>query len=168
MQLIEFFLWKNQPCNENNNLITKIGITINHLEPVILYLAIYFFSEKKLPNWVHYIMIVYVLSAVIRDVSRINLYKDSCTNVTNESSPHLHWKWNEGTYSTLFYLLFLAVLIILSINGIYNGYHMSFLITIAYILSYLIYGDKHAIGAMWCFAAAFVPIITPYFYKINL
>ena len=165
MQLIEYFLWKNQTCNNININITKLGIGINHMEPVILWLAILIFSKKILPKWVNAMMIVYILSAILYTI-KIN--NNSCTTVTNESAPHLHWKWNNDTYGTYFYLFFLVTLIILSITGITHGYHLAILITTSFIISFIIYGKFKSVGAMWCFMAAFVPIIIPYFYKIKI
>ena len=165
MQLIEFILWKNQPCNKTNKNITTIGIIVNHMEPIILWLAILIFSNKQLPQWVNYTLLFYLFFSIFYSISAI---KNECTNVTPESSPHLLWKWNNKHGADIFYALFLFCLIILSINGLKFGYHQAIIITASFILSGLIYGNKKSVGAMWCFAAAFGPIITPYFYKIKL
>lgn len=165
MQLVEFILWKNQPCNKNNIKITTIGIIINHMEPIILWLAILLFSTKKLPSWVNYTLLFYLFYSIFYSISAI---KHECTNVTSESSPHLYWKWNNKNGSSIYYGLFLFCLIILSIYGLKFGYHQAILISFSFALSGIIYGKYKSTGAMWCFAAAFAPIITPYFYKIKL
>lgn len=165
MQLIEYLLWKNQSCDNFNINITKLGIVINHMEPIIFWLAILMFSEKKLPLWVNGLMGGYIIAAIIYTN---NVNNNSCTVVTPESSPHLYWKWTSGKYEYIFYTLFLLTLILLSIKGLKNGYHMAFIITLAFIISFFIYGKNKSIGTMWCFMAAFAPIIIPYFYKIKL
>lgn len=162
MQLIEFMLWKNQLCNNININISKLGILINHMEPIILYIGIYFFSKKVLPIWIHYMMLLYLVGSIIYT---IKVFKNECTTVTPDSSPHLHWKWNEGKFSGLYYTLFLTILVILSIYGIENGIIMSAIILCGFITSFYIYGNKHSIGAMWCFYAAIAPYLSLILYK---
>lgn len=172
MQLIEFVLWKNQPsgqllginsCNTINRYTSKIGLLINNSEPLILWIAIILFSKKKLPVWLHGIMLLYMSSSVLYNYN----IDDSCTTTTVESLPHLKWKWNNGSYSFIFYTFFLLCCILLSIYGLEHGYHLAFVFLISFILSYSIYKKTHAIGAMWCFFAAFAPFLLPLIYKIK-
>ena len=52
MQLVEYFLWKNQNCNSDekqlhtNQTITNVGVIINHLEPIALYIGILLFDNS--------------------------------------------------------------------------------------------------------------------------
>jgi len=165
MQLIEFVLWNNKDCGEINKLTTKIGLVINHLEPIILWIGVLLFSKKIIPEWIHYLMIIYFISTILYSS---NVYKNDCTQVTEESKPHLLWKWNLYPYQNYYYLFFLITLNILAIYGVEYGYHMAFLVTTSFIISSVIYNKTNTIGAMWCFAAAFAPLITPLVYQINL
>jgi hypothetical protein len=90
-----------------------------------------------------------------------------CTTVTPESEPYLHWKWNYENNHTYYYMYFLTSLILLSLYGLQKGYVNAALIIISYTMSYLIYEKKHAIGAMWCFAAAFAPLLLPIFVNLT-
>ena len=165
MQLIEFFLWKNQPCNNMNKKIGKIGMIVNNLEPIILWLAIIYFSKKKLPNWMHVVMGSFILFTLY--ISYNSYTRDSCTVVTDDSSPHLNWLWNnEGNFNEIYYLFFLIVCILLAIFGLTYGYHMAMILLISYLLSYIIYVKSKSLGSMWCFFAAFVPLLIPTIYKI--
>lgn len=184
MQLVDYFLWKNQPCkitknnkicnkdeilncNKMNNATTAAGIIINHLEPLILFGGIMLFSNKTLPNP---IIILFCIFMIIISLYTIDIFtykdKSKCTTVTKESNPHLHWKWNGGEYSFIVYLLFLIVLILLSYYGLENGYINAFIILIGFIISKYIYGNKRSTGAMWCFIAAFAPWLLFFLYKI--
>lgn len=172
MQLIEFFLWMTIHSRDTktciypntNKLITKIGILINHMEPIVFWLAIIFFSKKRLPTSVHQIMIFYIIISIIYTTAVFNIKE--CTTVSDISKPHLHWKWNQGPYHFLYYLLFLIVFIIVSIYGLDKGDINAILIIISFAISYLLYGDKHSIGAMWCFAGAFIPWILIILYNV--
>jgi len=169
MQLIEFFLWKNQPCNQMNKNISIIGMIINNMEPIILWLAIIIFSDKKLPTWIHLIMALYLIASFYISYKSYTDNKTSCTTVTPESSPHLNWKWNEGNiFTNIFYIFFLLVCVLLSIYGLSYGMVMAFIFLLSFFASFLIYGKSHSVGAMWCFIAAFVPIVLPFICKIPI
>lgn len=163
MQFIEYLIWNNLECNNINNYITKLGIVINHLEPVVLWIAIILFSKIKLNKYIHLFVLIYIIYAIVYTKS---VFNTTCTTITEKSKPHLHWLWNNNYNAQYFYAYFLFVFIILSIYGLEKGYINASLVLISFILSYKIYGDKHTVGAMWCFAAAFGPIILAYLYKL--
>lgn len=163
MQLIEFILWNNNACNSINQITTKTGIIINHLEPVILWLAIVYFSNSQLPKFVHQYMILFLLITIIYTIS---VFNDNCTSVTNTSKPHLFWAWNNHSYASYYYALFLLALLLLSIYGLQNnGTTHALLVLLSFAVSHFIYKGKQTIGAMWCFMAAFAPVIIPFLYS---
>ena len=161
MQLIEYYLWKNQDCNKTNENITKLAIIINHLEPIALYIGILLLSINTLPLFVHIMVLIYII--IIYNyihLNKINTIK--CTTVNDKSKPHLYWEWNDKNMSSYVYLYFLITLITLSIYGLENGIIHSEIITVGFIGSYIIYGNSHSIGAMWCFYASIAPWIYAY------
>jgi hypothetical protein len=165
MQLIEYVLWENQSCNDINKSTTKIGVLVNHTEPIVLWLAILFLSTKELPNYVNLLMIAFVIITIFYTKYVLD---DNCTTVTPSSSPHLMWKWNYQDYFQIYYPFFLLCLNLLAINGIENGYYLAIIITLAFMISKIIYDKKKVIGAMWCFIAAFVPWAIPMIYESNM
>jgi hypothetical protein len=162
MQLIEFFLWNNQPCNAINKTVSNLGLFVNNAEPIVLWLAIILFSKKILPNWMHFVMILYSTATVLYN----NSIDESCTIPTPESAPYLEWKWNTGKYYQVFYGFFLLVCILLSIYGLEYGYHTALIFIVSFGISYIIYRRKRVVGSMWCFIAAFCPFLIPTIYKI--
>lgn len=166
MQLIEYFLWDNQECNNVNKNTTKIGTIVNHLEPIILWISILLFATQKIPEFVNPIMIFFIIATIVYTGYVIN---DNCTLVTPESSPHLYWSWNnDNKYSGIYYSFFIIVLNILAISSMEFGFHFASILTGGYVLSYAIYNNYKSVGSMWCFFAAFAPWIIPFIYKINL
>lgn len=156
MQLIEYFIWNNLSCSATNNYITKAGIIINHTEPIVLWLGILYFSKLKLDNWVNFLMLGFIILTFFYTKS---IFDNSCTTITKESSPHLHWLWNSGQNAKIYYTYFLMMFVILSIYGLENGIIHAILCVISLGISYKIYGDKHAVGAIWCFMAALSPFL---------
>lgn len=164
MQLIEYLLWTNQTCNNFNKNITKLGIVINHIEPIALWLGIlYFYKHNPLSEKVTQLMYTYIVATVIYTKY---VWTDECTRVSNESKPHLDWKWNNKNYGTPYYLLFLICLVMLSLQGLkpYGHIHAVFIL-ISYTISFIIYRDKKTVGSMWCFMASFAPWIIPTLYE---
>lgn len=159
MQLVEFFLWNNQPCNDTNKKVTKIGMFINHMEPIALWIGILLFSSKILPLEVNLLMFFFFLLSFIYSNK---LFKKGleCTSPSDDSKPYLEWKWNRGEHKYIYYTVFIIALILLSLYGLDDGKFQASLIGGSYILSYYLYGEKKAIGNMWCFMAAFAPWVT--------
>lgn len=61
MQLIEYLLWNNNKCNSINKIITKIGISLNHFQPYLLYLAIIYFNGfNQLSLYIHQLVFIYL------------------------------------------------------------------------------------------------------------
>jgi len=169
MQLIEFFLWKNQSCNDLNKQTSKIGLIINHLEPVILWVAILLLSSKELPLYVNVLMTGFVIITILYTKYILDKSDETkCSLVTPESKPHIEWKWNNQKYNNIYYVLFLLCLNVVSINGVEHGYHLASILTISLLISIAIYSDKKVTGSMWCFLAAFLPWIIPVVYEIKL
>jgi hypothetical protein len=156
MQLIEYFLWTNQSCNQENINVTKTGIIINHLEPIVLWVAILVLSKYNLPTYVNILMTIFLLATYLYTTT---VFTDECTM---KEGKHLVWKWNMGEYANYYYIFFLICMNLLLINGVDNGTKLAIMSTISYAISIMIYGSEKSIGAMWCFFAAFVPWIIPY------
>lgn len=153
-----------QPCADvataaANRRVSAWGAWVNHLEPVALWAALVAFGPRRLPPLAHALAAVYAAVAVAvtaRMTAR-------CTEPSRESAPHLHWRWNEdhGTRRDTwpFYALFLATSVALMLWGLPppQGTTVAALTTASLAASWLVYSDKHAVGAMWCFAATAMP-----------
>jgi len=168
MQLIEFFLWRLQHPTQCslNKLFAYAGIIINHLEPVVLYLAILYFARHRLPPWTHWIVFIYMITATFY-VAR-SLKKQSCVVATLTSNPHLYWNWTHGKYYQIFYFLFLLTVCLLCFYGLEAPYNqfVAWNILLFFLLSYVIYGKKFVVGSMWCFFSSFIPwILLFYIYQ---
>lgn len=171
MQLLEFFLWKFQPCNldqtitNTNKNVSLLANVVNHLEPFALWFAILYFSKVKLSSNITSYMYLFTFLTILYTYNVLTTTE--CTTVSEKSKPHLHWKWNSGPYYVEFYTLFLITLVLLSYYGLEYPRNIinAGIILISYIVSYYIYGDKHSVGAMWCFAAAFAPWVLIFLYQ---
>lgn len=183
MQLVDYFLWKNQPCeiteknkicnkdelvncNKANNNTTTAGIIINHLEPLVLFIGIMLFSNKTLPISIIILFIIFMIFLLFYTINVFSQDDEDnlCTTVTEESDPHLHWKWNYEEYNFIVYFFFVIILVLLSYYGLEKGYINALVVTIGFAISKYIYGTKRSTGSMWCFIAAFAPWLLYFIY----
>ena len=164
MQLIDFFLWTNNKCNNINIQISTIGAVLNFIQPIILYLAIIYYNKditnenkKKL----NIIILLYIVGLLIYC---INLFPLGCSSVTEKSFPYLQWSW----YYKYIPNYLLTILIILPISlmllmyfGLDKPYnlYLSLIIMLSFIISFIIYKKQKAFGNMWCWIAVFIPIV---------
>ena len=157
MQLIEFFLWRNQECNDTNKLISIAGMLLNHLQPVILFLAVMYFKGGSINKQYRSIMIITLLIylAVIIPYSLEYLKTNICTNKSIPDNDHINWDWTHLHNAQIIYLIFLLSFLII---GYPIGKYFTAVILISFIISYFIYGTQKVVGPMWCFLAAFPPL----------
>jgi hypothetical protein len=178
LQLVDYILWKNQPCNiteskkickleeikscnKINKQTTTTGMILNNLEPVILFMSIIIFSKKKLPIWVICLVFLFMIVMMVYTIDTIkkkDTVEKECTYVTEQSYPHLFWQWNYNEpYNGFIYTFFVILFVILAYYGFSNTYFSSIMILLSYIVSFIIYKDKKSIGTMWCYISAFFP-----------
>lgn len=197
MQLVDFFLWQNSDrleerkkkedkeikkcesvvlcnsdkidkCNKTNKVVSKVGLFINHMEPFVLWGSILKFSKKRLPFIVNLMMIIFLILTLIYSMNVISDEEASCTMETEESSPHLHWKWNYGKNHRQYYTIFGLIIMMLSVFGLEDGFVLAFVSSISFAISNEVYKETHSVGNMWCFVAAFCPwLLTGIYSKIK-
>jgi len=156
MQLVDFALWTSPSCGPVNTAATRAGIIINHLEPLVLYAAILALSPNELPSHIHGLALAYTVMTVEYTFRALKTVQ--CTEVTPESKPHLHWRWNDMSGKAQHYMLFLGLLVGLSIYGLKDhGYLHAAILLVSFGASYSVYQGRKSTGAMWCFLASFVP-----------
>lgn len=165
MQLIEYLLWTNNKCNNKNKFITKIGISLNHLQPYVLYLLILKYNEGILPIHIHYLMLCFLILNINYFIINFKLLK-KCT-IGIENKKELQWKIQYGL-TKKFYYLFPFIMALLMIKGLkkYN-YLNAFLIVITFMISYLKYRNSKGIGSIWCLMAAYISFLLNIIYSFK-
>jgi hypothetical protein len=164
MQLIDFFLWSNNKCNNINIKISTVGAFLNFIQPIILYLAILYYNKDIKNENKKKINIIILIYIIILFLYCMNLFPLNCSIVTQKSFPYLQWSW----YYKYVPNYLLTILIILPISlfllmyfGLDKPYnlYLSLILMLSFIISFIIYKKKKAFGNMWCWFAAFIPII---------
>ena len=160
MQLIEFYLWTNNTCNNKNIQISIIGAIVNFIQPIILYLSILYFNktiEKNNKTKLHIIILVYIIILIIYIMRILPI---GCSTMNEYSKPYLEWSWmyeKHTSYIGMYFPIAIMLLLYIGLDKPYNIY-LSLLCIISFILSYIIYRKQRAFGNIWCWFTVFIPI----------
>ena len=159
MQFIEYLLWNHQKCDNYNKLISKIGMWLNHLQPIVLGLLAIIFNPT-IPYFIISIIILLYLCVIIPySLQYKDIGKLECT-IKNLKTDHLKWVWNYLHYNVLVYVLFLLAVVLIFLYGLPNkelGIYAAIVAVVTYLSSVVIY--KNDVGSMWCFYAVFIPLL---------
>jgi hypothetical protein len=159
MQLVEYFLWSDLKCTGINQTTSKIGILLNHFQPVVLLLISLFYLESNNSssfninqNVLILINIIYSIY-VIYDYKRFLDEKNFCVKPNKKG--HLDWTWKHNFNYTFYHLL--IFLNLLNYNNYYN-------LTMSMILSYVIFfvsltKFRDNIGEFWCLMVTGIPFL---------
>jgi len=159
MQLIEYLLWKHQECDQYNKNLTIAGMILNHLQPVVLFLAVILFN-KNIPSNNLKIMITVILIYAIAIIPYSLQFNKFCTQKGKESNNHLVWKWNNMDRAEVVYSIFLVSMMVITFFGMPSHKVIHTLITLlTFVISAVIYGKQQVAGALWCYIAAFAPLV---------
>ena len=157
MQLVDYLFWKNLECTSINTQITRSGIVLNHLQPIVLIGLQYAFG-LKLSKPSIYIASLYIVCAVIYSV--YNFYNVKCTTLSQKTNV-VYWKWNNEKFSKLMYSMFLLSFIVSCANfkNKQFGTLMMCFGIITLIMGFLKPKLNESVGRMWCHYSALLPLI---------
>jgi hypothetical protein len=158
MQLLEFFLWNNQKCDEINKNLSYIGLIITHLQPVILGLITILLSKAPNIPAIIGVLIIYSLCMIPYSLQFKDTEDLQCTHRI-PGNPHLIWTWNDlpnAAYVYVVYLLAFILIPFLGFKSVKNATIFAITTVSSFQISSLFY--KRAMGTMWCFFGAFVPV----------
>jgi hypothetical protein len=137
MQLLEYFMWKDQECKGTNQIASKLGYINILLQPL---LSIYTYYPNK---W------LYLLYALL--ITQIRLPTDFCSR-PNPNSCHLSWPWlpfEKVTLAVWFVLQFLPPFMTT------KEYFLSGML--AYLYSFN--RSQGSIGSLWCWIVVLYGIV---------
>lgn len=162
MQVYDIIFWASLDKKLGMNVnytFTKVAMITNHLQPIILAYLV----NKIIPlnNISLSILFIYSVVALIYSIDAYKLI--DYTIVSEESKPSLHWRWNTIINSSIkpeiIYGLFLLSLSVISLQlPAPMNIIMLFVNLFTFIFSLYNYKNTY-VGRMWCYIAAYVPIL---------
>jgi hypothetical protein len=158
MQLFDAIFWNFPIHTKINEIATKFAILFNHLQPIILYLLIYYYNKGNIHPDSKTLIQIYCILIIIYTLSVWKKVK--YTVVTSRSSPSLDWEWNHQFGYLFVYFVFLITLILLFYQNVKHGGKLAAILTlISFLFSFYKYQSKNITGRFWCYFASFAPLL---------
>jgi len=102
IQLLEYFMWRDQECKGLNQKVTRIAFYFILFQPIVSLLVAYIMTNGKIPVWLYMINIIYVIYSI--PILYSKLEDNQCTKPCDGSDYGLNWPWVES--NTLLWIIF--------------------------------------------------------------
>ena len=155
MQLLDFGLWQRKDCDDGNELLTKLAITLNHLQPIVLSALQIFYSIPQSP------LSLVTLGLYCLALIPYSIHAYTNVKCTLQEGPILHWKWNYLQYSIPFYSIFLLHFLTACLNfpeleiKVLGALVAVFTFFTATKMPFL----NESLGRAWCYLASVAPLV---------
>ena len=154
MQLIEYFIWSK---TFSNRLLSQIALFAILCQPVLNILKI-----QKMPKLIPYLLVAYFIFIIIVYTIITPLNTLEFSSVPSKNG-HLAWKWfTWNIYIIVIWFAFLSARWVID-----EMYLILVFVSIALIISIILYKETKTWGSMWCWIANIISfyIIAMVFYK---
>jgi len=157
MQLLEYFMWKDQSCGMNNHLATIGALLLLLIQPIAILIGAYYFGDliidrRKLSP----IIWIYGIIIGIFGINWIN-YASKKRLCSLPSGIHLDWDFSP-VMKIFWVLYYLVVLLFFMSRPWYLGVIVGLLL-IGSLLFSVFYVKNPAWKSLWCWIINFIPII---------
>ena len=157
MQLLEYFMWKDQSCGKTNHIATMLAFIVLLIQPIAVLIGAYYFGDlvidrKKLAPiiWIYGIIIGIFAINWINYVSKKRL----CSRPNG-----IHLDWDFKPIMKIFWVLYyLVVLLFFMSSPWYFGAIVGILL-IGSLLFYVFYVKNPSWKSLWCWIINIIPII---------
>ena len=154
MQLIEYFIWSK---TFSNKILSQIALFAILCQPVLNILKI-----QKMPKLIPYLLVAYFIFIIIVYTIITPLNTLEFSSVPSKNG-HLAWKWfSWNIYIIVIWFAFLSARWVID-----EMYIILAFVSIALIISIILYKETQTWGSMWCWLANAISIyfIVLIFYK---
>ena len=162
MQLLEYFMWKDQSCGKTNHIATMFAFLLLLIQPIAVLIGAYYFGDlvfdrKKLAP----IIWIYGIIIGIFGINWIN-YGMKNRLCSRPNGRHLDWdfsKWINRPMMKIFWIIYYAVVILFFISQKwYLGVIVGILL-IGSLLFSVFYVKNPSWKSLWCWIINIIPIV---------
>tara|TARA_B100001248_G_scaffold170318_1_gene129019 strand:+ start:6078 stop:6725 length:648 start_codon:yes stop_codon:yes gene_type:complete len=171
IQLLEYFMWKDQNCGLMNDLASRSVQSILTLQILSIFVGAYIFNTTTLPKDI----LIYLICSIsiylfhVSYISYINNKLKWCTKPNKDNS--LQWANHKELFLQENYATFLYMLTYISIPFFLNEKWKGIFILTAGAISYYItkrkYDNSGTINSRWCYYSALIPPLFIIFDKLK-
>lgn len=162
IQLVEYFMWKDQKCGIINKITTIAARILLFLQPIAIFLGAYLFNTMNISNNV--MIVITVLYTVAFLVNFIKYFSNNSKICSLSKDGHLQWHFSKNmglklsnNMSDIFHLIqfFVYFMIVLFswllFKNIKFGIFISLLILVIFLLHYIQFPKNFQWTTLWCF-----------------
>lgn len=162
MQLLEYFMWKDQSCGLMNHLATIGALLLLLIQPIAILFGAYYFGDLVFDrNKLAPIIWIYGIIIGIFGINWIN-YASKKRLCSRPSGIHLDWdfsKWINSPVMKIFWIMYyLVVLLFFMSRPWYLGGIVGILL-IGSLLFSVFYVKNTSWKSWWCWIINIIPII---------
>ena len=157
MQLLEYFMWKDQSCGITNHLATMLALLLLLIQPIAVLIGAYFFGDLIFDkNKLAPIIWIYGIIIGIFGINWIN-YASKKRLCSRPNGIHLDWDFRPmmKIFCVLYYLV---ILLFFMSRPWYLGSIVGILL-IGSLLFSVFYVKNTSWKSWWCWIINFIPII---------
>ena len=165
MQLYDWIFWLNPSRTTVNAVFTKIAMVSNHLQPLVLALAIWIgyrpktFKPLSKALLVSYTVLMGLYTLYIWNKVDYTLPAD----IQECGKSHLVWEWHVNAPWWIVYTVY-GLYVVLSVMLAYQHFPsplnviLSLVIACSFALTTFVFSKSMLVGRIWCYIAAFIPL----------
>jgi len=162
MQLLEYFMWKDQSCRKKNHIATMLALLLLMIQPIAVLIGAYYFGDlvfdrKKLTP----IIWIYGIIIGIFAINWIN-FANKKRLCSRPSGIHLDWdfsKWIGRPIMRIFWIMYYLVVVLFFMS---RPWYLGVIVGILLIGSQLFsvfYVKNTSWKSLWCWVINFAPIV---------
>jgi hypothetical protein len=164
MQLFDALLWMDQECGTLNKYATLGAFAANMLQPVVVFMALIFIAPSNMVlKLTALVLVMGYLSYTY--AAAAHMPRLECTK-PKDGCKHLRYTWWNHIEGWPYVVCLLTVMVLLFRPLTFCLLEVGYIV-ITLIISAFIYKKSGTIANMWCFFAAFAPVLTIPFWKIS-
>lgn len=159
MQGIEYLLWKHPICDTYNRDVSRVGMWLNHHQPIILgTLILNYFPANSNKSLILFLMAIYFSALLPYGFQFHKLpIQQQCTHTDD----HMTYSWSMMRGSYALYTLYLSLIVALPLLGFKDKTIAAASVAAgaaAWISTDKFY-DRKYFSSLWCFYIVFLPFL---------
>uniref|UniRef100_A0A6C0D1T3 Uncharacterized protein n=1 Tax=viral metagenome TaxID=1070528 RepID=A0A6C0D1T3_9ZZZZ len=165
MQLVEFFLWKNQICNKFNHSLSITLFILLYLQPILRTITASILFQSKILSTVSSLLVISCSIFTIIMMYNLNNFQQRklCSLSACSSGCRLRWAPldDRSISMTLFWIFYFLIYSLDDLRdfqlGLVSNYPLRYAILpitlLMAVLYTILFSPKNVFGSVWCFLA---------------
>lgn len=162
MQLLEYFMWKDQSCGIKNHIATVLSLLLLLIQPIAALIGAYYFGDLIIDkNKLAPIIWIYGIIIGIFGINWIN-YASKKRLCSRPNGKHLDWnfsKWMNSSMMKIFCIMYYLIFLLFFMSRPWYFGAIVGILLIGSLFFSVFYIKNPSWKSWWCWIINFAPII---------